>query len=625
MRVTILRNTMPAFGPQTNVLETAAVVFIVVVVVTTLYLGGEILQPLALAGLLSFILAPVIRTLVRVGLSKTLSVLASVIVAVGMFVVLSLTMAQQIANLAAELPGYEANLREKIRTIKTYSVTSGALERASKTLKELQSELDANKQNTTASAPLPAPSPAPLPVEVRAPQPAVLEYYSSLVAPLLKPIAQTGLVILFLLFILLQREDLRDRVLKLGGVRDLQRSTVAMTDAANSLSRFFLLQLTLNAGFGIIIALGLAVIGVPNPLVWGVLAALMRFVPFIGSFIAAAFPILLAAAVDPGWSMVLATAALFLVLEPLAGHIVEPLVYGKNTGLSPLAIVLATIFWTLIWGPIGLLLATPLTLCLVVLGNHLPGLSMLTMLLGDQPALKPSERLYQRLLVGDVAEAESLAEDEIEESNLLKFYQDVALQALLLAKVDATDGNVPSEYLARLSGTVEELTEDLDDHDLTDTDERKAASDQVITCLGACGWVDEASAHILSHALRKAGFKAQMLGGGVSADGNRLLVIDSESEDDERSVFFVAAFGAQGVTPHMRYVVRRLRRQVPDATIFACCWEVQDDSRVKDLTSVGLDGVARTLHEAISLARDITEKAKPKVLEATGQPSASAG
>ena len=624
----VLRSTMPSLSPQSSVLETAAVVFIVVVVVATLYLGGEILQPLALAALLSFILAPVIRALVRVGLGKTFSVLISVIVAVGIIVTLSLTMAQQVANLAAELPRYEANLREKIRTIKTYSVTSGALERASKTLKDLQNELQENKQGATPTTlPEPPPAPVPVPVEVRNPQPAVLEYYSSLVAPLLKPVAQTGLVILFLLFMLLQREDLRDRVLKLGGVRDLQRSTVAMTDAANSLSRFFLLQLMLNTGFGIVIAIGLAVIGVPNPLVWGVLAALMRFVPFIGSFIAAVFPILLAAAVDPGWSMVLATAALFIVLEPLAGHIVEPLVYGKNTGLSPLAIVLATIFWTLIWGPIGLLLATPLTLCLVVLGNHLPGLSMLTVLLGDQPALKPSERLYQRLLVGDVAEAESLAEDEIEDSDLLKFYQDVALKALILAKVDATDGNVPSQYLSRLSGTVEELTEDLDDHDLTDTEESKVAqSEQIITCLGARGWVDEASAHILAHVLKKSGYKAQMLGGGVSADGNRLLVIDSDGDDDERSIFFVATFGAQGVTPHLRYVVRRLRRQAPDATIIACCWEVKDDARVKDLTAVGVDGVARTLREAISLARNITEKTKPKVLEATAaQPEATAG
>ena len=585
---------------RANPLETAAVLFIVVVIVATLYVGGEILQPLALAGLLSFVLSPVIRALVRLGLGKTPSVLIAVVSAVGMIVLLSLAMAQQVRNLADDLPTYETNLREKIRTIKSFTVSSGALDRAGDTLQELKSELEKGNPPTSQGPTLVTPQ-KPIPVQVLTPEPALFEQYTSLVSPLIKPVAQTGLVILFLLFILLQREDLRDRVLKLAGTRDLQRSTVAMTDAGKSLSKFFLLQLMLNAGFGLVIAVGLTVIGVPNSLLWGMLAGLMRFVPFIGSLIAAVFPVLLAASVDPGWTMVFATIALFLIMEPLAGQVIEPLVYGKNTGLSPLAIIVATIFWTLIWGPIGLLLATPLTLCLVVLGNHVPGLSMLTVLLGDQPALTPSERLYQRLLVGDVAESESLAEEEIEKSSLLGFYQDVAMPSLRLAQSDAKDGTVPADYLSRVSATVQELTDDLDDHGLS-SDDGAAPQDKALlhaTCLGARGWVDEAGAHVLAHVLRKSGIKAAVLPGKMSSDGNRHLIIEA----DAGPLFCVSTFGDASARPLLRYVVKRIRRQCPNAKIIACCWDL-DDASIKDaIASTGVDVVIRKLGEAAGQAR----------------------
>lgn len=588
---------------RANPLETAAVLFIIVVVVATLYFGGEILQPLALAGLLSFVLSPVIKALTRLGLGKTPSVLIAVVSAVGMIVLFSLVMAQQVRNLAGDLPTYEANLREKIRTIKSFTVSSGAMDRAGDTLKELKDELE--KDNPTAQqGPTLVTPQKPIPVQVLTPDPALFEQYTSLVSPLLKPVAQTGLVILFLLFILLQREDLRDRVLKLAGTRDLQRSTVAMTDAGKSLSKFFLLQLMLNAGFGLVIAVGLAVIGVPNFLLWGMLAGLMRFVPFIGSLIAAVFPVLLAASVDPGWTMVFATIALFLVMEPLAGQVVEPLVYGTNTGLSPLAIIVATIFWTLIWGPIGLLLATPLTLCLVVLGNHVPGLSMLTVLLGDQPALTPSERLYQRMLVGDVAESESLAEEEIEKSGLLGFYQDVAIPSLRLAQADAKDGNVPVEYLSRVSASVEELADDLDDHDLLSGDKPAPQVETHIqaACLGARGWVDEAGAHVLAHVLRKSGMQAAVLPGKMSPDGNRHLIF----EPDAGPIFCVSTFGDSSARPLLRYVVRRIRRQCPKAKIIACCWDLDEESMKDELASTGVDAVIRKLSDAPKQVRLLT-------------------
>jgi predicted PurR-regulated permease PerM len=380
---------------------------IAALIVLLLSVGREILEPLVIASLLAFILSPIIRRLRQWGIWRLPSVLLTVLFALGVLSVLGTVIALQIAQLAESLPTYETNLRAKVRSLGGGALTSGPLERASGTLKELQKEI------TRAAPPASDAGQKPLVVEVRQPEPKGLESIANLVRPLLSPLAMTALVVLFLVFILLQREDIRDRFLRLAGTADLQRTTAALDDAASRLSRFFLMQTLLNSGFGLVIAAGLWLIGVPNAVLWGIFAGLMRFVPFIGGIIAAFFPVLLAAAVDPGWSMVVATAGLFLVAEPLAGHVVEPLLYGQHTGLSPVAIVVSTLFWTLLWGPIGLLLATPLTVCLVVLGRHIEALRFIEVLLGDEPALEPHERFYQRLLASDDTEAADMAERQL--------------------------------------------------------------------------------------------------------------------------------------------------------------------------------------------------------------------
>jgi hypothetical protein len=307
----------------------------------------------------------------------------------------------------------------------------------------------------------------------------------------------------------------------------------------------------------------------------------------------------------------LATAALFLTSEPIAGHIIEPLVYGKNTGLSPLAVVIATIFWTLIWGPIGLLLATPLTLCLVVLGNYLPGLSMLTVMLGDQPALSPSERLYQRLLVGDVVEAEQLAEEHMEENSLINYYDTVAMPALRQAQLDATDREVPDDYLARLSGSIAELVEDLDEYPLDDSADEpvsqpaQPAAALGVTCIGSRGWVDEASAHILAHVLRKRGFDASVLAGEEASGGLRHLILDPKGN----TTFCMAAFGVNGNGAQLRYLVRRIRRQVPDARIVACCWDLEPTVVEDTQKALDLDAVVTRLSDAVAACRRLAVSA----------------
>ena len=379
-----------------------------------LYFGREIIIPIALAILLSFVLAPFVGLLQRIRVPRGLAVVSVVIIAFALLFAMGSLLASQLTQLAGDLPRYQSTISEKIQLFRETTAGRGTLERASGMLKDLSKELDKPKDAASplgagtspkAAAPL-----TPVPVEVRQPDPGALESLQSLISPLLHPLATTGIIIIFVIFILLQREDLRNRLIRLAGSHDLQRTTAALDDAASRLSRLFLIQLLLNGSFGVIIGTGLWLIGVPSAILWGILAAVLRFVPYVGSAIAAAFPLVLAVAVDPTWSMLLWTLALFLIVEPIVGHVIEPMVYGHSTGLSPVAVVASATFWTALWGPIGLVLAPPLTVCLVVLGRHVERLEFLDVMFGDRPALSPPEIFYQRMLAGDPTEASEEAE-----------------------------------------------------------------------------------------------------------------------------------------------------------------------------------------------------------------------
>jgi predicted PurR-regulated permease PerM len=363
----------------------------IALVIAGLFVGREVFVPVALAILLSFVLAPLIRLLQKVHVPRALAVIGVVLVAFAGITALATVMATQVTQLAGDLPRYQLTMREKVQSLRGSAAGSSALERAADVLQDLGKELDRPQADAARPANPLAPSTGssgevrPIPVEVRQPDPGALQTLGAFITPLIHPLATTGIVIIFVIFILLQREDLRNRLIRLAGSHDLQKTTAALDDAAGRLSKLFLTQLALNAAFGTVIGVGLFFIGVPSPVLWGILAGILRFVPYIGAFISAAFPLALAAAVDPGWSMLLMTAALFIVMEPLAGHVVEPLVYGHSTGLSPVAVVVAATFWTWLWGPIGLVLATPLTVCLVVLGRHVERLEFLDVMLGDRP------------------------------------------------------------------------------------------------------------------------------------------------------------------------------------------------------------------------------------------------
>ncbi|HZF44653.1 MAG TPA: AI-2E family transporter, partial [Sphingomonadaceae bacterium] len=367
----------PASGPGTPIavppaetpeLKTLVGLVIGVVVVAALYLARDVLVPIMLAVLLSFLLTPLANLLRRLHLGRVPAVLVAVGVALGIIVGLGTIMGTQVASLASNVPSYVTSIQAKAEKLSDSTV--GRLPRV---LGRLEDQI---RGAVGPNAQAPAPQAVgrntvkPIPVEVHEPAASPLATAAAVLAPIVGPIETTVIVLVVAIFFLLQREDLRDRLIRLFGSTDLHKTTVAMDDAAARLSRYFITQLSLNSAFGIVIGIGLWLVGVPSAPLWGVLAALMRFIPYVGSFLAAAPPLILAAAVDPGWTMVLLVAALFTVGESMMGYVVEPMVYGHSTGLTPVSVVVAAIFWTWLWGPIGLILSTPLTLCLVVLGRH---------------------------------------------------------------------------------------------------------------------------------------------------------------------------------------------------------------------------------------------------------------
>jgi predicted PurR-regulated permease PerM len=617
------------------------VVGMIALVIAGLFVGREVFVPVALAILLSFVLAPLIRLLQKVHVPRSLAVIGVVLVAFAGITGLATVMAAQVTQLAGDLPRYQLTMREKVQSLRGSAAGSSALERAADVLQDLGKELDRPQTDTARPAnPLtPSAAPAietkPIPVEVRQPDPGALQTLNAFITPLIHPLATTGIVIIFVIFILLQREDLRNRLIRLAGSHDLQKTTAALDDAAGRLSKLFLTQLALNAAFGVVIGVGLFFIGVPSPVLWGILAAILRFVPYIGAFISAAFPLALAAAVDPGWSMLLMTAALFIVMEPLAGHVVEPLVYGHSTGLSPVAVVVAATFWTWLWGPIGLVLATPLTVCLVVLGRHVERLEFLDVILGDRPALSPPEIFYQRMLAGDPAEAADVAEEFLKERSLSVYYDEVALAGLRLARVDALRGVLDEARLERMRGTVEELVDDLSDHpdqepasgrtvdleaaaavdasaeglgaaDLPvlapeDLDSR-FTGEAPILCIAGQSPVDEAAALMLAQLLTKHGLNTR-------AEGAASLSVQSITrlEAADTPVVCLSYLDA-GSPAHMRYAVRRLRRKMPQAKILLGCW-VADATIAESLREAArADLVASTLRAATALCLKLATK-----------------
>jgi predicted PurR-regulated permease PerM len=615
------------------------------IIIGALYVGRDVFIPIALAILLSFALAPLVRLLQRVHIPRVPSVIVVALLAFTSIFALGGVIAGQIAELAGALPRYEYTMQEKIRSLRGTAAASGTLERASDVLQDLRKELStpAPQSPTANSAPrFPVGQESkPIAVEVRQPPPTALENLVTLITPLLRPLTTTGIVAIFVIFILLQREDLRNRFIKLAGSHDLQKTTAALDDGARRLSRLFLFQLALNGIYGVVIGVGLWLIGVPNPMLWGILGAVLRFVPYIGAVISAVFPMILAAAVDPGWTMLLWTAGLFLVVEPLVGQVVEPLLYGHSTGLSPTAVVASATFWTALWGPIGLVVATPLTVCLVVLGRHVDRFRFLEVMLSDRPPLSPPELFYQRMLAGDPMEAAEKAEEFLKERSLSDYYDEVALPGLKLAQNDILRGALDATQSAKIRDAVLEVVDDLSDEEDHEKGRRETTHDPEaaaavedasegdfaipvlsaselspawqsplpVLCAAGRGPLDEAVAAMLAQLLGRHGLNARIENAEAIASGSVLRL------ETTGIVLICLSYLDVSSAAHVRYAIRRLRRKLPQATILVGCWASDaDKGTIGDM--VKADVVVTKLREALAYAVQAA---------GTGAPLASAG
>jgi predicted PurR-regulated permease PerM len=604
---------------QAELLEKVATLITLALVITALYVGRAVFIPIAIAILLSFVLAPLVRALRRWRVPRVPSVGLVVLLAVAILGGLGTIVAQQFADLTKELPNYETTITRKIASLKQLIGGGGSLERAAASLRNIGGQITepapgGAKPAEGSPGPQSALSqkkPQPVPVEVL-PQsdPFSLERLQTVAGTILEPLATAGIVLVFVIFILFQREDLRDRFIRLAGSGDLQRTTSAMNDAARRLSRYFLFQTIMNATFGVFVGIGLWFIGVPSPFLCGALAALMRFVPYVGAFIAAAIPILLAAAVAPGWTMMLEVAALFAITEPIVGQLIEPLLYGHQTGISPIAVVMSATFWTWLWGPVGLLLATPLTVCLVVLGRHVERLAFLDVLLGDAPALTPVESFYQRMLAADSSEVAEQAEEFIKERPLADYYDEIALEALLMAQADVKRGALEPARQAKIRETIDELVEDLQDEEpAPPADGEEAAAmreppvELSVICIGGRTPLDEAAAALFVHLLHsEEGITARVEPAQALTPAGLLRLDAAQAE-----LICLSYLDSEAGHAQVRYAVRRVRRRFPRAVILTCFWSADEaPGRAQQLCDAAkADKCAFRFGHALDVVREI--------------------
>ena len=607
------------YDPQGSAL---AAVVLGGVLIACLYFGREVLVPIALAVLMSFLLAPPVRLLQGWGAPRGLAIVVVVVVAFAAIFSLGGLMVAEVNQLATDLPRYQSTLSQKIQSLRGATAVTGTLERASEVLHELNNDLNMPSRGAPARA-VPAPGGGPpqgaIEVEIAQPGSSALQTLGAIVSSLVGPLTTGAIVVIFLIFILAQRQDLRNRLVRLVGSSDIPRTTAAFDDAAQRLSRLFLTQVAVNASFGFVMGVGLWIIGVPSAPLWGMLSTIFRFVPYIGPLISAIFPLILAASAGTGWTMVLWTALLFIIAEIITGQIIEPLAFGHSSGLSPIAVIISATFWTWLWGPVGLILATPMTVCLVVLGRHVDRLAFLSVILGDQPALMPAELVYQRMLAKDPVEASEQARLFLKEKPLLDYYEEVLIEGLRLAAADAERGLLDPERTLLIRDAVADIVDDLSDH----KDAPKSAAEAIaealndavresapktageaarpersgkpVLCIPGLGLIDEAVALILAQLLERKEVNARAEEAGAWSKARVASL-------DVRDVPLICLCYMEAPSPaQMHFAVRRLRRKAPAAIILIALLgetkAVDDEEVVSPL--VKLDLIKSTLRATV--------------------------
>ncbi len=554
--------------------------------ILALYFARQILIPLALALLFSFLLSPVVRVLVKYRIPRPPAVLFVILIAFGILAGTGWIVTNQLVDIINELPQYRDNIHAKIVAVQAPGSVSkllGSIEDLGKELtttpptqpQELQRRPAKSARRSNIASEIPV---SPQKVEVVEPPPNALQSLRNFAGPLVGPLSTTGLVIVFAIFMLMDQQDLRNRLLGLIGLRQLHLTTKAMDDAAQRVSRYLAMQFLVNATFGAVISLGLFPIGIPSFLLWGVIAMLLRFVPYVGPLIAGSLPFLLAVATTEGWRSPLLVFGLFLIVELITGNAVEPLVYGAHTGLSAVAILVATVFWTALWGPVGLILSTPLTVCLSVLGRHSPHLQFLDILLGDEPVLPFDALFYQRLLALDQREALAIVEDFLKEKPLVDLYDQVIVPALASTEQDRHGGQLESRREEFIIQSIHEFVTELAEprpqkpprrRDLQFIPEGQAVparKENRVFCLAAHDAADEITAAMLAQLAEREGFPALAFP-FTDSPVDLLENLTPQTGD----VICVSSVPPLAVT-HARTLSDEVRRAFPEVTLLVGLW-----------------------------------------------------
>jgi predicted PurR-regulated permease PerM len=583
---------------------------ILAIAIATLYFAHEILIPLAFALTLTLILSPPVSWLNKIHVSRPPAVLIVILSFVGSAAGLAWVIGNQLIEVANELPDYRHNIHDKFQAIR--APTKGTLGRAAESIQELGKELSSADPAPAVGGSLPvrpakpgAPtqiSPTqinrPLPVEVVEPPRNGLQYARDLIKPFIAPLGITGIVLIFTVFMLAKKEDLRDRFLRLVGLGQLNVVTKALDDATNRVSRYLLTQFVVNAAFGLLVGLGLYFIGVPYAVLWGAVAGLLRLVPYIGALVGLTLPLILSLAVFDRWTPPLLVLGLGVCLEVITANLVEPWLYGANTGISSLAILVAAVFWTILWGYAGLILSTPLTVCLLVLGRHVPQLSFLHVLLGDEPVLEPQAQLYQRLLAMDQTEARSVVDGFLREHPLVELYDSVLVPALTMAEQDRHRGEIDAtreeflflslnEMVAEFSGyrpasqpmNAENVA---DESTLSKIRPAQMRSRQIhsceirprnarILCVPAHDQADEVAAAMLAQLLEQQGDVA--LSFLVGTDFNETIAVVKPGPQD---LICISALPPYAFTP-ARKICKQLRARFPQVEVTVGVWGFSGD------------------------------------------------
>ncbi|MGV6875277.1 AI-2E family transporter [Pseudochelatococcus sp. B33] len=572
----------PGPGEQADIVRLAAWLIVGSIVLAGLYIGQDVLIPLAIAFLISFTLSPLVTWLNRIGLPRLLSIITVMLTVGILLAALGVLIGSQLRILSAQLPTYQSTIRSKIDELSVQMKAPGILDGALQTVQTVQTEVSAAVKSADETVPMQR-------VEVVPPPTSPFETAIAWLVPALAPLATAGIVTVFVFLALLDRGDLRDRLIRLMG-GNLHRSTDAMEEAGRRISKYLLMQLVVNVSYGIPMAIGLWFIGVPGWILWGTLAALMRFIPYVGPLLSAIIPISLAFAVDPGWDMVIWTVVLIVVLEVVSNNIVEPLLYGTSTGLSAISLIAAATFWTALWGPVGLILSTPLTVCLLVIGRNLPQLQFLDTLLGSTPALDIPARIYQRLIADDADEAIEIVEEAIGDGSVTEFYNNHGIEVLRRVSEDYMN-NARAEHRLRVANGMDVLLDDLRAQHPAMLD---PTTPPRVACIGGKWEIDSVAGEMLVHALMLEGIPSVPRREGIvtaryidklDLDGIEIVCLSYFSDNPESSI---------------RTFCRRLRHRWPGTKIVLALWNAPGALLAPaQVQALGADEVAVSVDEAV--------------------------